>query len=70
VEAGKRPRSNTRPNTRAKETLEGNIGIKLSKKLAKAKDKGIYGDTEDPGPFKGGKKVEPEDPDKDKKKEK
>ena len=52
------------------QTLEGNIGIKLSKKLAKAKDKGIYGDTEDPGPFKGGKKVEPEDPDKDKKKEK
>ena len=39
------------------ETFESEIGIKLSKELAKQKKKGIYGDTEDPGPFKGGKKV-------------
>jgi hypothetical protein len=50
------------------ESLESKIGIKLSKKLAKEKNKGIYGDTEDPGPFKGGKKVEKEEEKQDKKK--
>lgn len=39
------------------QTLESKIGIKVSKKLAKEKGLGIYGETEDPGPFKGGKKV-------------
>ena len=38
-------------------TLESKIGIKLSKKLAKEKGLGIYGETESPGPFKGGKKT-------------
>lgn len=38
-------------------TMDSKIGIKLSNKLAKEKNKGIYGDTEVPGPFKGGKKV-------------
>jgi hypothetical protein len=40
--------------------LKSNIGIKLSKELAKQKNKGIFGDTEDPRPFKGGKKVKKE----------
>jgi hypothetical protein len=48
------------------ESLDSEIGIKLSKEKAKEKNMGIYGDTEDPGPFKGGKKVK--DKDKDKKK--
>ena len=39
------------------ETVEGMIGIKLSKRLAHEKNKTIFGDTEAPGPFKGGKKV-------------
>jgi hypothetical protein len=39
------------------QTLESEIGIKLSKKLAKEKGVGVYGETEIPGPFKGGKKV-------------
>ena len=47
---------------------DSKIGIKLSKKLAKAKDKHIYGDTELPGPFRGGKKVKDKVKDKDKKK--
>jgi hypothetical protein len=46
------------------ESLESKIGIKLSKKLAKDKGLGIYGQTEDPGPFKGGKKVKYLDKDK------
>ena len=40
-----------------KQTLESKIGIKLSKKFAKEKGLGIYGETESPGPFKGGKKI-------------
>jgi hypothetical protein len=46
--------------------IESKIGIKLSKKLAKEKGLGIYGDTGDPGPFKGGKKVAKEEEEKDK----
>jgi len=49
-------------------TLENKIGIKLSKQLAKKKNKGIYGDTDNPGPFKGGKKVEQKEEKQDKKK--
>jgi hypothetical protein len=49
-------------------TLESKIGIKLSKKLAKKKNKGIYGDTEIPGPFEGGKIVQAEDGQKEKEK--
>jgi len=39
------------------EKIKSKIGIKLSKKLAKEKGLGIYGHTQEPGPFKGGKKV-------------
>ena len=38
------------------EVVKSKIGIKLSRKLAGKKGLGIYGDTEDPGTFKGGKK--------------
>jgi len=38
-------------------TVDGEIGIKLSKKFAKAKGLGIYGHSAAPGPFKGGKKI-------------
>ena len=51
-------------------TIESKIGIKMSKKLAKEKKKTIYGDTEAPGPFKGGRKVKDKDEDKDKDKDK
>jgi len=39
------------------ETIKSKIGIKLSEKLAKEKGLGIYGHTESPGTFKGGRKV-------------
>jgi len=39
-------------------TLKSKVGIKLSKKLAQQKGKGIFGDTENPGTFQGGKRVE------------
>jgi hypothetical protein len=48
------------------QTLESKIGIKLSKKLAKEKGLGIYGETESPGPFKGGKKIKKDKDKKDK----
>jgi len=37
--------------------IKDKIGIKLDKKLAKEKNLSIYGETEDPGGFVGGKKV-------------
>jgi len=39
------------------EVFGSKIGIKLSRKLAKEKGQGVYGDTESPGTFKGGKKI-------------
>ena len=39
------------------QTIKSMIGIKLSTALAKAKGLGVYGNTPEPGPFKGGKKV-------------
>jgi hypothetical protein len=39
------------------EMIKSKIGIKLSRRLAKEKRLGIYGHTESPGPFKGGRKV-------------
>lgn len=39
------------------EIIKSKIGIKLSEKLSKEKGLGIYGHTESPGPFKGGRKV-------------
>ena len=53
---------------RKTETIKSKIGVKLSKKLAKKKNKGIYGDTEIPGPFEGGKVVQEEDGQKEKEK--
>jgi hypothetical protein len=46
-------------------TQKSKIGLKLEKKLAKEKNKGLYGDTGEPGPFKGGKKVKEKDKEKD-----
>jgi hypothetical protein len=40
-----------------KTKIKSKIGVKLEKKLAKQKGLGIYGETDSPGPFKGGKKV-------------
>jgi hypothetical protein len=40
------------------QTVNDKIGIKLSKKFAAAKGLGVYGHTEAPGPFKGGRKVD------------
>ena len=58
-------------NKKEKKTkkLVSKIGVKLEKNYAKEKGKKIYGDTEVPGPFKGGKKIK-EDKDKDKNKDK
>ena len=39
------------------EIIRSKIGIKLSQKLAKKKGLGIFGHTEDPGEFQGGKKI-------------
>jgi hypothetical protein len=52
------------------EKIKSKIGIKLSKKFAKKKRLGIYGHTESPGPFKGGKKVAKKEKKKSKKKKK
>lgn len=46
--------------------IKSKIGIKLSKKLAKKKGLSVYGHTEPPGPFKGGKKVKGKDKNKEK----
>jgi len=48
--------------------IKSKVGVKLSKKLAKAKGFGQYGHTDPPGPFKGGKKVKDDGKDKKKKK--
>jgi hypothetical protein len=39
------------------QVITSKIGIKLSKALANAKKKTVFGDTEVPGPFIGGRKV-------------
>jgi len=48
------------------EKLKSKVGVKLSKKLAKKKGLSVYGHTEPPGPFKGGKKVRDKDEEKSK----
>ena len=50
------------------EKIKSKVGVKLSKKLAKKKGLGVYGHTDPPGPFKGGKKVKDKEKDKEKKK--
>jgi hypothetical protein len=50
------------------EKIKSKVGIKLSKRLAKAKGVGPYGHADPPGPFKGGRKVKPDDKGKKKKK--
>ncbi len=44
-------------HSKMQETIKSKIGIKLSKKLAKEKGLGIYGHTQSPGDFEGGRKV-------------
>jgi hypothetical protein len=39
------------------EFIKSKIGIRLSRRLAKEKGLSIYGNTESPGPFRGGRKV-------------
>ena len=59
----------SKSSTREKRTRSrAKVGVKLSKKLAKAKGFGQYGHTDPPGPFKGGKKVKDDGKDKKKKK--